>query len=125
VAAVARRKMAFPQETTQQIQRLGELSHQARTALATPDLMHLGQIMTDAQRQLKGLGVSSPELDKLTQVACQNGALGAKLTGGGMGGCLIALCPDLATTHQVEDHLRAAGATQTWTEAFNLEEEHQ
>lgn len=125
VAAVARRKMAFPQETTQQIQRLGELSHQARIALATPDLMHLGQIMTDAQRQLKGLGVSSPELDKLTQVACQNGALGAKLTGGGMGGCLIALCPDLATTHQVEDHLRAAGATETWTEAFNLEEEHQ
>ncbi|MFD1455479.1 mevalonate kinase [Levilactobacillus lanxiensis] len=125
VAAVARRKMAFPQETTQQIQRLGELSHQARTALATPDLMQLGQIMTDAQQQLKGLGVSSPELDNLTQVACQNGALGAKLTGGGMGGCLIALCPDLATTHQVEDHLRATGATQTWTEAFNLEEEHQ
>ncbi|MCH4123403.1 MAG: mevalonate kinase [Levilactobacillus sp.] len=125
VAAVARRKMAFPQVTTQQIQRLGELSHQARTALAAPDLMHLGQIMTDAQDQLRGLGVSSEELDQLTQVARQNGALGAKLTGGGMGGCLIALCPDLATTHRVQASLLAAGATQTWTEAFNLEEEPQ
>lgn len=125
VAAVARRKMAFPQATNEQIQRLGELSHQARTALAAPDLLHLGQILSDAQQQLKGLGVSSQTLDHLTQVACQNGALGAKLTGGGMGGCLIALCPDIATTRRVEASLRAAGATETWTEAFNLEEEHQ
>lgn len=125
VAAVARRKTTFPHETTQQIERLGDLSRQARSALATPDLPLLGTILSDAQVQLAGLGVSSPELDHLTAVALANGALGAKLTGGGMGGCLIALCADFATMQQVETQLQAAGATQTWTEAFNLEEEHQ
>lgn len=125
VAAVARRKMAFPQETNAEIAQLGTLSHQARTALATPNLTQLGHIMSAAQQQLRGLGVSSQELNQLTHVACQNGALGAKLTGGGMGGCLIALCPDLTTTHRVEASLLAAGATKTWIETFNLEEEPQ
>ncbi|WP_203641251.1 mevalonate kinase [Levilactobacillus andaensis] len=125
VAAVARRKTTFPQETDAQISKLGQLSTAARQALATPDLPQLGHILNDAQQQLAGLGVSSTELNQLIHVALTAGALGAKLTGGGMGGCLIALCPDLATTERVKTSLLAAGATDTWTEAFNLEEEHQ
>nr|WP_020089268.1 mevalonate kinase [Levilactobacillus parabrevis] len=123
VSAVARRKTTLPTETDLQIQTLGRLSGEARTALAKPDLTRLGAIISEAQTQLRGLGVSSPELDHLTQVATANGALGAKLTGGGMGGCLIALCPDVTTTQRVQQSLVAAGATATWIEAFNLEEE--
>lgn len=125
VAAVARRKTTMPTETDQEIHTLGQLSTAARSALAKPDLNRLGTIISEAQTQLHGLGVSSPELDRLIHVATTNGALGAKLTGGGMGGCLIALCPDKATTQRVQASLITAGATATWIEAFNLEEEHQ
>ncbi|WP_334427141.1 MULTISPECIES: mevalonate kinase [unclassified Levilactobacillus] len=124
VATVARRKTTMPDETNDQIHTLGQLSVAARSALAKPDLNQLGTIISDAQTQLHGLGVSSPELDRLIHVATANGALGAKLTGGGMGGCLIALCPDRKTTQRVQDSLVTAGATATWIEAFNLEEEH-
>lgn len=125
VAAVAQRKTLFPQETNQQITTLGQLAQKARVALAKPDLPELGRIMSAAQDQLSGLGVSSPELNQLTAVATANGALGAKLTGGGMGGCLIALCADLPTAKHVQQALTTAGATQTWLESFNLEEEHE
>ncbi|HSN76939.1 MAG TPA: mevalonate kinase, partial [Anaerolineae bacterium] len=54
-------------------------------------------------------GVSSPELDRLCQAARQAGALGAKLSGGGRGGNMIALAqPD--ETEQVVDALLRAGA---------------
>ncbi|KRN02232.1 mevalonate kinase [Levilactobacillus senmaizukei DSM 21775 = NBRC 103853] len=124
VAAVARRKTTMPQTTTDQIETLGHLTTETRSTLASADLDRLGTILTAAQHELKGLGVSSPELDKLTHVACVNGALGAKLTGGGMGGCLIALCADWETTQRVQQALTDAGATQAWIEAFETEEEH-
>jgi len=123
VAAVARRKTVFPVETTRQIETLGKLSYAARECLATGQITRLGGLLNAAQEQLAGLGVSSPELDHLTAVARQNGAVGAKLTGGGMGGCLIALCPTEASAQRVKTALLAAGATATWTEVFHHEEE--
>ncbi len=47
--------------------------------------------MNQAHALLQKLGVSDPSLDKLVSLAQENGALGAKLTGGGRGGCMIAL----------------------------------
>ncbi len=45
--------------------------------------------MNQAHALLQKLGVSDPSLDKLVSFAQENGALGAKLTGGGRGGCMI------------------------------------
>ena len=47
--------------------------------------------MNSNHRMLCEMGVSSPELDRLVEAALGSGALGAKLSGGGMGGCMIAL----------------------------------
>jgi hydroxymethylglutaryl-CoA reductase len=58
------------------------------------DLEQLGDLMNVCQGLLGALQVSSPELETLIEIARDNGALGAKLTGGGGGGSIIALCPD-------------------------------
>ncbi|TAM58560.1 hydroxymethylglutaryl-CoA reductase, degradative [bacterium] len=70
------------------------LALQGVKALEAWDLHKLGQSMNTCQRRLRALGVSSCELEVMIEVACANGALGAKLTGGGGGGAMIALCPD-------------------------------
>jgi hydroxymethylglutaryl-CoA reductase len=69
---------------------------QALEAIKRHDLQRLGELMNVCQGLLNGLGVSSWELEELIQIAREHGALGAKLTGGGGGGSMIALCPDNA-----------------------------
>ena len=51
----------------------------------------LGELMDQNHAYLQALTVSSPELDKLVEAARDPGALGAKLSGGGRGGNMIAL----------------------------------
>ena len=58
------------------------------------DLEHLGELMNVCHGLLNALRVSSPELEHLVEIARRHGALGAKLTGGGGGGSMIALCPE-------------------------------
>ena len=52
----------------------------------------LGELCDINHGLLDALGVSSPELNRLVEISRVNGAWGAKLTGGGGGGCMIALC---------------------------------
>jgi mevalonate kinase len=65
--------------------------------------------MTRNHALLRELGVSSPELDNLVDRACAAGARGAKLSGGGRGGNMLALV-DEATAAPVREALLAAGA---------------
>jgi mevalonate kinase len=53
----------------------------------------LGQAMNENQRHLEALEVSCPEIERMCGIALDAGAVGAKLTGGGGGGCVIALAP--------------------------------
>lgn len=88
---------------------IGTLVKAGRNALETGDAALLGGLMVENHRLLQQLTVSSPELDTLVSAALAAGALGAKLSGGGRGGNMIALItPDQADT--VERALRAAGA---------------
>jgi len=73
------------------IKKIGSLVLSAKVALLNNDLPSLGSLMTENHSLLQKLGVSCPELDSLVDAALSAGALGAKLTGGGGGGCMIAL----------------------------------
>ena len=69
----------------------GELSTRGMDAIKNGDLRTLGEIMISNHEILKKIGVSSQSLDRLVQASLKAGALGAKLTGAGGGGCIIAL----------------------------------
>ncbi|PKM66912.1 MAG: hypothetical protein CVU94_06945 [Firmicutes bacterium HGW-Firmicutes-19] len=71
---------------------LGKLSERSIRLIEEGNMVELGLKMTEAQQLLKDLSVSHPEIDLLVDEALAAGALGAKLTGGGRGGCVIALC---------------------------------
>jgi mevalonate kinase len=81
----------------------------ARSAIAAGQPERLGPLMDENHALLQEIGVSSLELDALVAAARSAGALGAKLSGGGRGGNMIALVTE-ATGPQVADALRAAGA---------------
>jgi hydroxymethylglutaryl-CoA reductase len=76
-------------------------------AIQDNDLPTLGQLMNICQGMLNALQVSTPELEKLCDIAREHGALGAKLTGGGGGGSIIAICS--GDTEDVVSAIRAAG----------------
>jgi galactokinase len=66
----------------------------AAAALKAGDLVRFGRLMTESHRSLRDdYEVSCPELDLLAEVAgATPGVLGGRMTGGGFGGCVIALC---------------------------------
>ncbi|MGH8494908.1 MAG: mevalonate kinase family protein, partial [Gammaproteobacteria bacterium] len=70
------------------------LALEGTEAIESGDLPRLGELMNVCQGLLNSLQVSSWEIEELVQIARDHGAFGAKVTGGGGGGSMIALCPD-------------------------------
>ena len=97
---------------------LGELTQQAEDAIRRKDAEKLGQILSQAHLHLKEIGVSSPEADSLVETALSHGALGAKMSGGGLGGCIIALATNLTHAQELTKRLEEKGAVQTWIESL-------
>lgn len=96
------------------IEELGALTEGAIADLAHNRLSTLGERMNRAQTLLEALTVSHPSVERLVAAARQAGALGAKLTGAGLGGCIVVLAPQ-SVAATVKQALQAAGAAQTWT----------
>lgn len=88
---------------------IGEITRSARRAIAEGQIQILGRLMNENHALLRKFDVSSPELDNLVEAARQAGALGAKLSGGGRGGNMIALT-EADRVEQVSQALREAGA---------------
>lgn len=69
----------------------GQIAQQARDLIEQGNNDAIGPLMDENHQWLQKMGVSSPELDRLVKAALDAGALGAKLSGGGRGGNMIAL----------------------------------
>ncbi len=91
---------------------IGEIVEEARRSIEHGNVERLGRLMNANQRLLNEIGVSSPELERLIEVACAAGASGAKLSGAGQGGNMIALVSE-QTAATVAQALRRAGAKRT------------
>jgi mevalonate kinase len=88
-----------------------EISRGVLNALKAGDPDDLGVLMSQNHELLQRIGVSHPKLDRLINVARRSGALGAKLTGAGGGGCLIAVCSSHRSRDRISKVLRREGGT--------------
>ncbi|WP_138420056.1 mevalonate kinase [Aquibacillus sediminis] len=100
--------------TEQAITKLGACTEQAKTALFNGKAEILGKILNEAHSLLTSLGVSDDGLNEMVSIARKAGALGAKLTGGGRGGCIIALARNSSEAKTIADKLKQMGAANTW-----------
>lgn len=106
VARVARRQAECP-ALTHVHEAIGALIPAAQEALSRADWATLGQLFDINHGLLSALGVCAAENDRMVHIARAEGALGAKLTGAGLGGAVVALSPDRGP--QIAQALRAAG----------------
>ncbi|MBI3158773.1 MAG: mevalonate kinase [Chloroflexi bacterium] len=90
----------------------GRIASAARRAIESGEAGALGPLMDENHTLLQAMGVSSPELDRLVQAARAAGAAGAKLSGGGRGGNMIALAREV-DPDRLANALMEAGATNT------------
>jgi hydroxymethylglutaryl-CoA reductase len=72
---------------------MDEMSIAGAAALRDCDYDTLGALMNVCHGLLNAIEVSTPELEQMVQIARRHGAVGAKLTGAGGGGSIVALCP--------------------------------
>lgn len=119
VTAVHQLLEESPTKTRAYLNQLGLLTRQAQSALQLNEVEKLGKILLAAHHELQQLQVSDQKLDQLVKAAMVNGALGAKLTGGGRGGCMFALVKTSAQARQLADVLISAGARKAWLQPLH------
>lgn len=113
VSAVRELLRRRPQQTGACIEAIGRTSRRALAILAGDSPAEIGPLMYKNHELLRALEVSSPRLDRLVRAAREAGAAGAKLSGAGRGGTVIALI-DESTRAVVSRALTQAGATRIW-----------
>ncbi|MEM0271160.1 MAG: mevalonate kinase [Thermoprotei archaeon] len=97
---------------------VGDLVVEAKRALEAGDAKAVGELMNINHGLLYALGVSTLRVEEIVQAARSAGALGSKLTGGGMGGSVVCVCPDVSTVEDVVSAIRISGYT-----AFGVSED--
>jgi mevalonate kinase len=93
VAGVAERKEKNPKKYDVFFKQAEELAIKGKVALQVFNLRKVGSLMNENHHLLQEIEVSCKELDFLVELARKKGAIGAKMTGGGGGGCILALTP--------------------------------
>ncbi|EOT38152.1 mevalonate kinase [Enterococcus columbae] len=120
VKAVAELKKVDPDTVDMALNRLGRNTKHAQQAIIHNQSALLGKVMTDSHYVLRYLSVSNELLDRAVLTAINHGALGAKLTGGGRGGCLLVLTDTLATAQKIQEQFAQLGITKTWLQGLGV-----
>jgi len=110
VAEVRRNREQNPEKYNSIFEKISRIVYQAREFIEKGNVNELGPLLTENHKLLQEMGVSCHELDRLVETAIHTGALGAKLSGGGKGGNMIALAPP-ERIPEITQALRDAGAT--------------
>ena len=104
------------------LKKLGELTDEI-TKILTENIESkeekvdkIGKIMTKANTELGTLNITIEKTDLFVKTAIENGASGAKISGGGLGGCVIALAKNLEIVEKIKDELLKRGAENIWVE---------
>lgn len=114
VESLRKKREENPDFVNALLKELGDIALSAEDDLAQGRSKDMGARMLRAHKILAELGISTSLLDDLVNAAYNNGALGAKLTGGGGGGCVIALADSEDCARKVSEAFKSAGAKQTW-----------
>ncbi len=109
VAGVRERKERYPDKYDKLFKEAEDLSYKAKNAIESADLELMGNLMNENHRLLQNIEVSCKELDLLVDLAIKEGALGAKLTGGGLGGNMVALTPGKELQERVAQAIEKRG----------------
>ena len=109
VAGVRERREKNPSKYQEIFDRAENIAYLARRALVEEDHVEVGKLMNENHKLLQQIEVSSRELDFLVKLAREHGAYGAKLTGGGLGGNMIALTPGRELQEKVATAIEKEG----------------
>jgi len=126
VPYVRKQLEAEPERVKKILDRLHDISNEALDSLVAHNLQEVGARMTDYYQELRKLNISTEKLDKIIKIAMDNGALGAKPTGGWGGGVCIALVNDAESADELIRTFRKnnfrAFITKLGAEGVRLEE---
>jgi len=109
VADVRKLKEANPVKFEKKFNDYHTLAINAKVALLEGDYMSIGKLMNQNHKMLQELTVSGDLNDKLVEISLKNGALGAKLTGTGRGGLVIALAENEEVQQNIANAIKAEG----------------
>jgi mevalonate kinase len=109
VGGVVKRSQREKSRFQDYVAKAREISSGVARALREGDDKDLGALMYQNHDLLRKIGVSHPKLDRLVEVARRSGALGAKLTGAGGGGCIIVLNKSRPARDRLSRILRKEG----------------
>jgi mevalonate kinase len=109
VAGVAERKQVNQKKYDPIFRQAEELANKGKEALEKFDLKQVGELMNENHLLLQDIEVSCKELDYLVELSRIQGAFGAKMTGGGGGGCMLALTPGKKLQEKVASAIENEG----------------
>lgn len=109
IEKVRRNREKDPERFENLLNEARRLAQSARKCIEEGELKRIGELMNKNHELLQEIGVSCKKLDYLVELFLRKGALGAKLTGGGLGGNAIALVEDAGKQDVIADEVRREG----------------